>query len=183
MKRIFILLFIIAMLCSCSTPQTELQKLVTDFLETNNGVKTDLQVKYSKFEVSNILVSDSIVILKAQFEAEKTKKIASIESTISNKQKSIAEQREKKNRVVANSLIKMWEDDLVNQRRYLEEAKNWKPSYLSKYGSRNESDVLVQKADVTFSYFNPKLQVKQEMSAFVLLSADGKKCLQMQRVE
>ncbi len=45
----------------------------------NNGVKTDLQIKYSKFEVSNILVSDSVDILQAQFEAERTKKIESIE--------------------------------------------------------------------------------------------------------
>lgn len=183
MKKSFLLLFLISLLCSCSSPQSEQEKLITDFLETNNGVKTDLQIKYSKFEVSNILVSDSLAILKDQFETEKTKKIASIESTISNKEKSIAEQRAKKNKVVANSLIKMWEDDLVKQRRYLEEAKNWKPSYLSKYDSRNESEVLVQKIDITFSYFNPKLQVKQEMSAFVLLSADGKQCLRMQQIK
>lgn len=183
MKRIFIPLIVIALLSSCSSSQSEQQKLVTDFLETNNGVKTDLQIEYSKFEVSNILVSDSVAILQAQFEAERTKKIESIESTIQNKENSIAEQRSKRNKVVSKSLIKMWEDDIANQKRYLEEAKNWKPSYLSKYDSRNESDVLVQKADITFSYFNPKLQVKQEMSAFVILSADGKQCLRMQQLK
>lgn len=183
MKRIFILLVVIALLSSCSSSQSEQQKLVTDFLEINNGVKTDLQIEYSKFEVSNILVSDSVAILQTQFEAERAKKIESIESTIQNKESSIAEQRSKKNKVVSNSLIKMSEDDIVNQKRYLEEAKNWKPNYLSKYDSRNESDVLVQKADITFSYFNPKLQVKQEMSAFVILSADGKQCLRMQQLK
>ena len=183
MKKLFISLMIIALLCSCSTSQSEQQKLVTDFLETNNGVKTDLQIKYSKFEVSNILVSDSVSVLQAQFEAERAKKIESIESTIQNKENSIVEQRSKNNKVVSKSLIKMWEDDIANQQRYLEDAKNWKPSYLSKYDSRNESDVLVQKADITFSYFNPKLQVKQAMSAYVLLSADGKQCLRMQQLK
>lgn len=181
MKRLFTPLFSIALLCSCSSPQSEQEKLITDFLETNDGVKTDLQIKYSKFEISNILVSDSIAIFKAQFEAERAKKIESIESTISNKENSIAEQRGKKNKVVANTLIKMWENELTKEKRYLEEAKNWKPSYLNKYDSRNESEVLVQKVDITFSYFNPKLQVEQEMSAYVILSADGKQCLKMQK--
>lgn len=183
MKRLFIPLISIAFLCSCSSPQSEQEKLVTDFLETNNGVKTDLQIKYTKFEVSNILVSDSMAILKAQFEAERAKKIESIERTIAHKENSIAEQQEKKNKIVANSLIRMWEDELVKERQYLEEAKIWEPGYLSKYDSRNVSEVLVQKADITFSYFNPKLQVKQEMSAFVILSADGKECLKMQKLQ
>lgn len=181
MKKLCIPLFIIALLCSCSSPQSEQEKLITDFLETNNGVKTDLQIKYSKFDISNILVSDSVAILQAQFEAERAKKIESIESTIKHKENSIAEQRSKKNKVVSNSLIRMWEDDIANQQRYLEETKNWRPNYLSKYDSKNESDILVQRADITFSYFNPKLQVKQEVSAFVLLSADGKQCLRMQQ--
>lgn len=68
----------------------------------------------------------------------------------------------------------MWERELTR-----EKAKNWKPDYLTQYDNHNPSDILAQKADVTFSYFNPNLQTRQEMSAWIILSADGKQCYRL----
>lgn len=181
MKILFYTLALTAFLFSCSSPQSEYEKVITDFLETKNGVKTDLQIKYSKLEVSDISVADSIAILKEQFETERAKKIQSIEQTIKGKEKSIAEQQNKKNRVVANTLIKMWEKELAREKEDLEKAQNWKPDYLNRYETRSSSDILARKADITFSYFNPNLQTRQEMSAWVILSADGKQCYRMQK--
>lgn len=179
MKILFCSLALTAFLFSCSSSQSEYEKVITDFLETKNGVKTDLQIKYSKLEVSEISVADSIVILKEQFEAEKAKKIQSIEQTIKLKEESIAEQENKKNSVVANTLIKMWQKELAREKEDLEKARNRRPDYLTRYDNRNPSDILSQKADVTFSYFNPQLQTRQEMSAWAILSADGKQCYGM----
>lgn len=179
MKKIFFSLALTACLFSCSSSQSEYEKVITDFLETKNGVKTDLQIRYTKLEVSDISVADSISILKEQFEAERVKKIQSIEQTIKSKEESIAEQHNSDNRLVANVLIKGWQRELAREKEDLEKAQNWKPDYLNKYDNRNPSDILSRKADVTFSYFNPQLQTRQEMSAWVILSADGKQCYRL----
>lgn len=179
MKNLFFSLALTACLFSCSSSQSEYEKVITDFLETKNGVKTDLQIRYTKLEVSDISVADSISILKEQFEAERVKKIQSIEQTIKSKEESITEQHNSDNRLVANVLIKGWQRELAREKEDLEKAQNWKPDYLNKYDNRNPSDILSRKADVTFSYFNPQLQTRQEMSAWVILSTDGKQCYRL----
>lgn len=179
MKILFCSLALTAFLFSCSSSQSEYEKVITDFLETKNGVKTDLQIKYTKLEISDISVSDSIALLKEQFEAEKAKKIQSIEQTIKLKEKSIAEQENRKNKLVASVLIKSWQKELARKKEDLEKARNWKPDYLTRYDNRNPSDILSRKADATFSYFNPKLQTRQEISAWVILSANGKQCYRL----
>lgn len=176
MKNLFFSLALMAIFVSCSSSQSENENLITDFLETRSGVKTDLQIKYSKIEMSDISVADSIAILKEQYETQKAKKVQSIEHTIKQQEESIAEQKNNNNRVVANTLIKMWERELDREKEDLEKAQNWKPDYLTQYDHRNPSEILAQKADVTFSYFNPQLQTRQEMSAWIILSADGKQC-------
>lgn len=179
MKILFYSLTLTAFLFSCSSSQSEYEKVITDFLETKNGVKTDLQIKYTKLEISDISVSDSITILKERFEAEKAKKIQSIEQTIKHKEESIAEQQNSNDKLVASVLIKGWQKELAREKEDLEKARNWKPDYLTRYDKRNPSDILSRKADVTFSYFNPQLQTRQEMSAWAILSADGKQCYGM----
>lgn len=179
MKILFCTLALMALFFGCSSSQSEYEKVITDFLETKNGVKTDLQIKYSKLDVSEISVSDSIAILQEQFEAEKAKKIQSIEQTIKLKEESIAEQQNSDNKLVASVLIKGWQKELAREKEDLEKAQNWKPDYLTRYDNHNPSDILSRKADVTFSYFNPQLQTRQEMSAWVILSADGKQCYRL----
>lgn len=179
MKILFCTLALMALFFGCSSSQSEYEKVITDFLETKNGIKTDLQIKYSKLEVSDISVADSIAILQEQFEAEKAKKTQSIEQIIKQKEASITEQKNSNNRVVANTLINMWERELTREKENLEKAKNWKPDYLTRYDNRPPSDLLAKKADVTFSYFNPQLQTRQEMSAWIILSADGKQCYRL----
>lgn len=179
MKILFCTLALMVLFFGCSSSQSEYEKVITDFLETKNGVKTDLQIKYSKLDVVDISVTDSIGILKEQFEAEKAKKIQSIEQTIKLKEESIAEQQNSDNKLVASVLIKGWQRELAREKEDLEKAKNWKPDYLTRYDNRNPSDILSRKADVTFSYFNPQLQTRQEMSAWVILYADGKQCYRL----
>jgi len=169
-------------LSSCSAQTSEYEKATTDFLETQNGVKTDLQIKYSKFDLSDITVADSISILNEIFETERNKKIQSIEQTIKQKEKSIQEEKDnlktakEGQKVASKTLIYMWEKNLHKEQKYLDEAKNWKPDYLDKYTNRKPLEILVKKADITFSFLNPRLKTRQEISMFAILSPDGKKC-------
>jgi hypothetical protein len=189
MNKIYSFIAIISICVSCST-QSEYERVITEALEITNGTRTDLQIKYSRLEVSDVSVADSIAILQEYFEAEKEKKIRSAEKDVGRKEGSIAEQREKlekaksgADKVVANVLIKQWERELIDYKERLEKAKNWKPDYLNRYDSRNISEILAQKAKATFSFFNPKLQTRQEMSALFILSPDGKKCESMSKLD
>lgn len=182
MQTLFYTCIFTISLLSCSSKPSDYEKTITDYLETRNGVKTDLQIKYLKLDVSDISVGDSISILNENFEIEKRKKIQSIEQTIKHKEKAIAEQNEKlatakdDDKVVAKSLISMWEKELQKEKEYLDETQKWKPDYLNKYTNRNPSDILAKKVDITISYFNPRLQIRQEMSMLTILSLDGKQC-------
>lgn len=187
MIKIYSFIFIVLVCASCSK-RSEYERVITEALEITNGTRTDLQIKYSKLEVSDVTVGDSIAILQEYFEAEKEKKIRSAEKDVGRKEGAIAEQREKLEKaksgadgVVANVLIKQWERELIDLKERLEKAKDWKPDYLNRYNSRNPSEVIAKKANTTLSFFNPKLQTRQEMSALFILSSDGKKCIDVSK--
>lgn len=177
-KLYFILLFPLVWL-SCSS-SSNYEKVIIDYLETNKkGVKTDLQIEFLSIDVSDITIADSISILQKQFETEKAKKIESIQGSISRLQNKIQEQKGKKNQVVAKALISRWEKDLEKYQSELSIAQDWLADYLNRYNSRNTSEILAKKADCKFSFFNPQLQTRQELSALFILSADGSRCNNM----
>lgn len=179
MRKSYFLIFLPLVWLSCSSP-SNYEKTIIDYLETDKkGIKTDLQIEFLSIDVSDITVGDSVSILQKQFEAEKTKKIESAQSSISRLQDKIQEQKGKKNKVVAKPLISRWEKDLEKYQSELTIAQNWKVDYLNRYDSRNSSEILAKKADCKFSFFNPQLQTRQELSALFILSPDGKQCNNM----
>jgi hypothetical protein len=178
MKKLAILLIFPLVLLACSS-QSEYEKLISDYLQTKDGIKTDLKIEFRSIDVSDITVSDSVSILRKQFESEKNKKIETIQNSISRLENKIQEQKGKKNQVVAKALISGWEKDLEKYQSDLTTAQEWKLDYLNRYDSRNTSDILAKKAACKFSFMNPKLQTRQEMRALFILSADGKQCNNM----
>lgn len=179
MKKSHFLILFPLIWFSCSSP-SNYEKVIIDYLETDKkGIKTDLQIEFLSINVSDITVADSISILQKQFEAEKAKKIESIQSSISRLQKKMQGQKGKKNQVVAKPLISRWEKDFEKYQSELAIAENWQADYLNRYDSRNTSEILAQKADCRFSFFNPQLQTRQELSALFTLSADGSRCNNM----
>ncbi|MBD8348953.1 hypothetical protein [Dysgonomonas sp. HGC4] len=179
MRKIYYLILLPLVWLSCSPP-SNYEKTIINYLETDKkGIKTDLLIEILSIDVSDITVADSISILRKQFEAEKAKKIESIQNSISRLQDKIQEQRGKKNQVVAKSLISRWEKELEKCQSELTIAENWQVDYLNRYDSRNTSEILAKTADCKFSFFNPQLQTRQELSALFILSADGEKCNNM----
>lgn len=176
MRKLYSLILFPLVWFSCSSP-SNYEKAIIYYLQTDKkGIKTDLQIKFLSIDVSDITVSDSIVIVQKQFEVEKAKKIESIQSSISRLQEKIQEQKGKKNQVVAKALISRWKKDLEKLQSELTIAQDWQADYLNRYDSRNTSEILAKKADSKFSFFNPQLKTRQELSALFILSADGKQC-------
>lgn len=179
MKKLYFLILLPLVWLSCSSP-SNYEKAIIDYLETNKkGVKTDLQIKFLFIDVSDITVADSISILQDQFEIKKAKKIESAQKNIAHWQESIEKQKGKKNQLVAKAVISNFSEKLAQAEKDLKEAQAWTPDYLNRYDSRNSSEILAKKANCKFSFFNPKLQARQELTALFILSADGEKCNNM----
>ena len=174
----FILLLLFPFVISCSA-QSEYEKVISDYLQIRDEVKTDLKIEFLKMNVSDITVSDSIQILNNEYQAEKEKRISDAQKSVEHWQNSIEEQKGKKNQLVAKAVIGNAEKRLANAENKLKEAQEWKPDYLNRYESRNPSDILAKKAESRFSFMNPKLQTRQEMNALFILSPDDKQCYKM----
>ena len=69
MKHLFYFITLITLLMSCLDNKYE--KLITEYLETDSKTRIDLKIKYSKLEVSDLTVQDSIDILQDKYETEK----------------------------------------------------------------------------------------------------------------
>lgn len=81
MKKIIAIAFLPFVILSCSA-QSEYEKPIREYLERQNGVKTDLEIEFLEMNVSDISVADSIAIIQEYFEVEKAKKIESQKSNI-----------------------------------------------------------------------------------------------------
>lgn len=178
MKKTIIIISLFSAFLSCSNQSND-EKVIRTFLQTQNGVTTDLKIEFIELNVKDITVSDSINILQKVFDAEKSKKIEVAEKSVAHWKNAIEEQKNQKNQLISKVLVSDYIVKLTNAENDLKAAQEWKPDYLNRYVSRDTKDVLVKNADCKFSFFNPKLQTRQEMKALFLLSADGKQCFRM----
>ena len=155
------------------------KQTVLDYLQTENGIKTDFKIEFLKFESSDITVADSIKVLQEQYQAEKQKKIESAQQSVKRWSEAIEQQEKKGNNLVAKTLISRYQKDLEKAKADLNQAMQWQADYLSRYEHRSDTDVLAKKVDSHFSFQNPELTVRQEISAYFVLSPDGIKCYRM----
>jgi hypothetical protein len=188
MKKLLYILSLI--LFSCSDYSIAQEQLIIDYLETSSGgVKTDLKIRITNLEVSDITVGDSIAILEEKYEKEKLNKINFAESRIAGAEKSIDEITTKidtndastlnrrMDKLSDETLKKILLRELNEKKKKLKEVQGWQPKYLNKYTGRDENELLVKKAVTILSYFNPKLNTRQERTETFVLSKDGSEVL------
>jgi hypothetical protein len=171
-----------ALLCvSCNSSDNVYKKTIVDYLQTENGIKTDFKIEFQKFELSEISVVDSVKILKEQYLIEKQKKIEMAQKSVAHWENTIKKQQNKGDGLVAKSLASRYQKDLENAKSELEQAENWKADYIDRYNGRPGNEILAKQVDTYFSFQNPKLAqpVRQEMGATFILSPDGTKCYKM----
>jgi hypothetical protein len=184
MKKLFYILSLI--LFSCSDYSNAQEQLIIDYLETSSGgVKTDLKIKITNLEVSDITVADSFAILEGKYKKEKLNKINFAESRIAGAERSIEKittkidtndastLNRKADKLSDETLRKILQRELKEKKENLKEVQDWHPKYLNKYTGRDENELLVKKVITTFSYFNPKLNTRQERTETFVISKDG----------
>jgi len=171
-----------ALFCaSCSSSDNTYKNTIVDYLQTENGIKTDFKIEFQKFEVSETTVADSVKILQEQYQAEKQKKIETAQKSVAHWENAIEKQQKKGGGLVAKTLAARFQKDLENAKSELEQAENWKADYIDRYDGRPGSEVLAKQVDTYFSFQNPKLaqHVRQEMGAMFILSPDEMQCYKM----
>jgi aspartate oxidase len=75
------------------------------------------------------------------------------------------------------SLITLYERGLRKTEVSLEKIQKEKAATLEKYEGLDKNELLVKKAIAKFSYFNPKLNTRQERTETFVLSKDGSEVL------
>ena len=184
MKKLYY--FSICLLLSCAVNSDAQESLIIDYLETSaSDLKTDLKLDVLELELSNITVNDSTAILENRFRERMEKE----EETIEGFQTAITSALQKKDsldrsnidnldKISANkSLIKLYKNGLEKAQQSLKKAQTQKTKALEKYENLDENEVLVKEAITTFSYLNPKLNVRQERTETFVLSKDGSEVL------
>ena len=176
-----LLLLLVVFSSLCSGTNDIYKQTVVDYLQTEDGIKTDFKIEFQKFEVSDITVADSIKILQEQYQAEKQKRVETAQKSVAHWENAIEKQKKKGDGLVAKTLVSRYQKDLENAKSELEQAENWKVDYVDRYNGRPENEVLAKQVDTYFSFQNPKLAqpVRQELGAVFILSLDGTKCYKM----
>ncbi len=181
MKKLLTIFIISLSTLSCTSQTNDVFKQTfKDALEMDNGVRADLDVKFTKFELSDILVKDSIQILQNIYETEKAKKIASEQKDVDLYKSRIEKYKKTADKsAVSRMMIKDQEGLLQSAEKRLEKWQNWRPDYLDRYNGRDESEVLAKLATISFSCFNPRKQAREEATDVkFLFSTDGKTIIQ-----
>ncbi|MDT0678308.1 hypothetical protein [Autumnicola musiva] len=184
MKKV--IYFLTAMLFSCGTETRSQELLIINYLEdTSNGVKTDLKIDILGIEMSDVTIADSLSFIETKFQERIAKEEESIESFKSNIQSAKEENKslDRSNvdnlaKISANkSVIKLYENGLEKALLSLKKNQDQKAVALGKYENQDENAVLVKKGVTNFSFFNPKLNTRQERTETFVLSKDGSEVL------
>lgn len=93
MKKI-LLLPLLALLTSCGDTTSKYEKLIADVVQTDRGVKIDLNFKADKLEeIRQITASDSIQIITEAFNANKDKKMAQLRQSLTRNQENLDKEK------------------------------------------------------------------------------------------
>ena len=181
MRKFFIFVTALLFCVSCNNSNNIYKKTVIDYLQTDNGIRTDFKIEFQKFEMSDITIADSVKILQDKYQADKQDKIAKAQKSVAHWENAILKQQNKGEDLVAKTLVSRYQKDLEKAMDELKQAEIWKVDYIDKYNGRSENEILVKKVDTYFSFQNPNLAqpVRQELGAIFILSPDGSKCYKM----
>ncbi|TQI69337.1 hypothetical protein JM79_0212 [Gramella sp. Hel_I_59] len=186
MKKALPFLLITMMACN-SQQNTDAQKqAIVNFLQEDaKGVKTDLKIEVSQIEIKDVVVADSISIWKERYQSEIEKAQNSIDNFRLNIDSAVEENESLDDsnidnlaKIAANkSISEMNQRGLEKAQAALKEVEKQKSITLAKYEDKDENELLVKKAETTFSFFNPRLQTRQERTDDFVLSKDGSEVL------
>ena len=175
-----IYLFVSLVFFSCSMSKEEL--LISEYEQTLENTKTDLNLKFKKLEfVKNITWKDSLSLLKKYFDKSRKERIKYEENEIIELNKKI------KNRIKYGSSYSIYEEIIKVKQKHIESFKgDCKGTYLEKTylkihnSNLNSDSILSKEYDVIYTIQNPLLNnVKQTIFKKYYLNSDLTKILKV----
>jgi glycosylphosphatidylinositol transamidase (GPIT) subunit GPI8 len=181
MKRI-LLLPLIALLFSCGGTTSKYEKLIADVVQTDRGVKLDLNFKAEELdEIKQISVADSIKIITDSFNAERDKQMASLEKTLSIFTESI-EKAKAANRP-SQVMIDSYQSSIDKTNERIDALKKSVPNELAKYENRDINEILAVIVRCTYTIDEPLTKKRATETFDFYLSPDGAKFYSKKRVK
>ena len=181
MRRI-LLLPLLALLFSCGGETSKYEKLIADVVQTDGGVKIDLNFKADKLEeIRQITIADSIKIITDEFNAERGKQIASLEKTLSvfteNIEKAKAASRP------SQVMIDSYQSSIDKTNERIDTLKKSVPNELAKYANRDVNEILAVVVRCTYTIDEPLTKKRATETFDFFLSPDATKFYSKKRVK
>jgi len=181
MKRV-LLLSLFALLLSCGDTTSKYEKLIADVVQTDRGVKIDLNFKADKLEeIRRVSVADSIKIIADNFNAEKDKQLASLEKTISvfnaNLEKAKAASRP------SQMMIDSYQSSIDKTNKQIDALRESVPEGLAKYENRDAGEILAVVVRCTYLINEPLTKKRATETFDFFLSPDGTRFYSKERVK
>jgi septal ring factor EnvC (AmiA/AmiB activator) len=181
MRKIF-LLPLFALLFSCGGTTSKYEKLIADVVQTDGGVKIDLNFKADKLEeIKQISVADSIKIITDSFNAEKDKQMASLQKTLSVFTESI--EKVKATSRPSQTMINSYQSNIYKTREQIDALGKSVPGELTKYENRDTSEILAIVVRCTYTIDEPLTKKRATETFDFYLSPDGTKFYSKERVK
>lgn len=181
MKRI-VLLPLFALLLSCGGTTSKYERLIADVVQTDRGVKIDLNFKADKLEeIRQISVADSIKIITDSFNAERDKQLVSLEKTLSVFTESIEKARAA-NRP-SQVMIGSYQSSIDKTNEQIDALKKTVPKELAKYENRGANEILAVVVRCTYTIDEPLGNKRATETFDFYFSPDGTKFYSKERVK
>lgn len=149
-----LLLPLLALLLSCGGTTSKYENLIADVVQTDKGVKIDLNFKAEKLEeIMQISVADSIKIITDDFNAEKDKQMASLKKTLSVFIENI--EKAKAGNRPSQVMIDSYQSNIDKTNERIDALKKSVPNGLAKYENRDANEILAVVVRCTYSIDEP----------------------------
>lgn len=179
MKKVF-LFFIILFLVSC-TSESKYEKLISQHVQTDkHGTWTDVQFKVVNIEeLSPIKVSDSIQILKQEYESNKADLLKKTESYLNQWRDNL--QREQSARFKLPSIIATYTRYVEEAERRLDSLKH--TEFTDTYKGISSEKVLLLPVKCRYSYVFPAGNSRQERTDVFYFISDKSKIIKSKQIK
>lgn len=176
----YIITFILFCFMSCSS-DNRYEKLISDYVQTDkSGVWTDLQFKIVELkENAPLTVSDSIVILKEDFEADNAIALNRFETLLNLSIKNL--EKEEKSRFRSQLMIDEWTGAIAGLNNSIDSVKQL--PFVSKYDGLAPDKVLLLPVECRYSYVFPASNPRQERTDIFYFLPDKNKIIAKKQVK
>ena len=181
MKRI-LLLPLVALLFSCGGTTSQYESLIADVVQTDGGVKIDLNFKAESLEeIRQISVADSIKIITEEFNADRDKKREQFQRSLARNQENL--DKEKSKHHPGNTMMTFYQKNIDLYAHRIDSLDTITPILPARYENTDGSEILAVVIRCTYSIDEPLTEKRATETFDFVLSPDGTTFYSKKRVK